>query len=140
VKRYISSPELAQKPLLVLPHEKVLTAMAAGFSLVPTARRDRNVPKRPTDWLSLARDLRSMYGCKYDNAAKYLEDLAHGRLGVAEPVAPLPWHTAPDLADGSSEDYVPHACVLSAIAPSIPLQTIWRRTPNFDRPRRADDP
>lgn len=135
VKRYICSTELAQKPMLVLPGERISAAEAAprGFTLVPSARRARNVPKKPRDWQLLARDLRSMYGAKYDAPATYLEDLASGQRGVHVPLLPLPWHSSGQREDHAViGDYVPHESVLAAIAPSIPLQAVWRRTPNLD--------
>jgi hypothetical protein len=125
--------------MLALPHDKVVAAMDKGWALLPTTVRPRNKPKAAKDWRSLAAGLQSMYGSeKYGKAAQYLEDLANERLGLTD-VVPLTWHASSAQVAVPEADYVPHECVLATIAPSIPLQTVWRRKPLADQPRRGDD-
>ena len=94
VKRWIGCSTLCQAPVIVLPHR-------AGVmpSLVPPD--DAIVPRVPVkdkkkkSWLKLAEvygDLHASQGPHRARAVRYLQELAHGRLGDGARPTPMPWH------------------------------------------------
>ena len=100
IKRYVSSPDLAQKPLLTMTQERSnllreivpegkapLRERAQGPG--PAADRERS------DWRKLAEGVIKVYGESYRRAADYLTALCQDRFWRQAELTPLPYHSNP---------------------------------------------
>ena len=86
-------------------------------------------PSLKTNWKDLANVFENLLGGSQTTrrAAEYLRALANGTL-PPNAVLPLRWHTdpgPPDIAPVAREE--PHAVVLAALSPSVPLRVVWKR-------------
>eukprot|EP00435_Cladocopium_sp_Y103_P006304 s5416_g2.t1 len=114
IKKHICDESLSQDPLLVL-----------------TERREPNnhAPAKAAEWRKLARDVVQAYGPKYQKAADYLVQLADNQLWRDAPLEQLVWHERVLVAPPAAEPrYIMHDAIIAALAPAVPLKTVWQRT------------
>ena len=99
------------------------------FTVFPKQLREANnfTADKADGWKKLAAAVVFSYGHKYQRAADYLNKLANNGFWTEAVLPRLEWHeinrTAPALGEPR---YVVHDAILNALAPAVPLRTVWQ--------------
>jgi hypothetical protein len=128
VKRHVAASELAQCPLLAMPFcKRDVQHLVPPDHLVRPCKKVSDESRK--EWLGLADTVLQLYGPRYQPAAEYLRDLVEQKEFHSAALHPLEWHKSPPSTglEVPAGEYVPPACLVDTLAPSVPLRAVFRR-------------
>ena len=124
VKKFISEPQLSQKPLLVMTRKQ-----AEGIPNIPADRHPLRTVSNDikSQWAKLANFTESFYGERYRPAAIYLRGLINDEFCRNAQLVDVSWLRNNGVRFAGEAQVNFHKCVLDTLAPSQPLRAVWAR-------------
>ena len=94
---------------------------------MPIRESNNHTADKAGGWRKLGLAVVQAYGHKYQRACDYLVQLANNELWRNAQLPRLEWLESNPVAPPVAEPrYILHDSVIAALAPAVPLRTIWQ--------------